>query len=253
MTKLPAFHFYPGDWLRDGVAGCSLEAQGLWLRMLIVMHDAETYGYLVINGSAMDSAMIARRCGCSLKQYEAVLTELDEAGVPSRTETGIIYSRRMVRDAEERAQNAERQRKFRSKTHSNGNVTHVSQQSNTPLHSSSSSSMSKKKVTTDVVTKKEAATTKPIDEDFLQQLQESGAYKHANVELEFAKAKVWCANNNREPTRKFFIGWLNRIHTNGGLNGKSEDVYEQRINNTNRRIEELEREARAELAAMEAL
>ena len=149
MSKLPSFQFYPGDWLRDGVSGCSLEAQGLWLRMLIVMHDSDTYGYLVINGSPMDSAMVARRCGCSLKQYEAVVTELDEAGILSRTKAGIIYSRRMVRDAEERAANAERQRKFKAKNsgngEGNGKVTPRSQKSNTSSSSSSSPSPSGKK------------------------------------------------------------------------------------------------------------
>ena len=41
MAKLPYIQLYPGDWLRDSVAGCSLAAQGLWLRMMFVMHDSE--------------------------------------------------------------------------------------------------------------------------------------------------------------------------------------------------------------------
>jgi hypothetical protein len=39
MSKRPSFQFYPGDWLRDSVAGCSLAAQGLWLRVMILAHD----------------------------------------------------------------------------------------------------------------------------------------------------------------------------------------------------------------------
>src|ERR1035438_5747493 len=98
-VKRPAFQFYPGDWLRDHISGCSLAAQGLWLRMMIVAHDSDRYGYLEVNGAPMPADAIARRCGCeSAEQYSALLSELREAGVPSRTPEGIIYSRRMVRD-----------------------------------------------------------------------------------------------------------------------------------------------------------
>ena len=97
--KRPSFQFYPGDWVRDSVSGCSLAAQGLWLRMMIVAHDSERYGYLEQNGAPMPPDSIARRCGCeSAEQYSALLSELREAGVPSRTEKGVIFSRRMVRD-----------------------------------------------------------------------------------------------------------------------------------------------------------
>ena len=102
--KLPSFPFYPGDWLRDHVSGCSLAAQGLWLRIMMVMHDSERYGYLSTNGSPIPSETLARRInGCdSLEQYETLLRELDSVGVPSRTDKGIIYSRRMVRDQKAR-------------------------------------------------------------------------------------------------------------------------------------------------------
>lgn len=115
MGKLPYFPFYPGDWLRDQIAGCTLGAQGLWLRMMILMHDSARYGYLNQNGGPIPQESIARRCGCTLEQYQTLLNELDEAGVVSRTEEGIIYSRRMVRDASERAKEAERKRKQRDK------------------------------------------------------------------------------------------------------------------------------------------
>lgn len=101
--KLPALVFYPGDWLRDAVAGCSLAAQGLWLRMMILGHDSERYGYLTTNGLPTPPESIARRCGCTLDQFKTLLDELDAAGVPSRTPEGIIYSRRMARDANLRA------------------------------------------------------------------------------------------------------------------------------------------------------
>lgn len=97
-VKLPALQFYPGDWLRDDVSGCSLAAQGLWLRMIFLMHDSERYGYLATNGTPIPPEHIARRCGVSQDQYVALLAELDAMRIFSRTTEGVIYSRRMVRD-----------------------------------------------------------------------------------------------------------------------------------------------------------
>jgi hypothetical protein len=114
MGKLPSLQFYPGDWLRDSVAGCSLAAQGLWLRMMFLMHDSPRYGYLCnSDGSPIPPGSVALRCGCTLEQYETLLHELDSVDVPSRTTEGTIFSRRMVRDAAKRAMDADRQAKHR--------------------------------------------------------------------------------------------------------------------------------------------
>jgi hypothetical protein len=99
MAKLPGFMFYPGDWLRDSISGCSLAAQGLWLRMMIIAHDSDRYGYLTTNGVAIPPGSIAQRCGCTLEQYTTLIDELTIAGVVSRSADGsAIYSRRMARD-----------------------------------------------------------------------------------------------------------------------------------------------------------
>lgn len=101
--KLPAIMFYPGDWLQDDVSGCSLAAQGLWLRMMFLMHNSDRYGYLSLNGSPIPPESVARRCGCdTLAQYETLLDELIKARVPEVTKEGIILSRRMVRDDKKR-------------------------------------------------------------------------------------------------------------------------------------------------------
>jgi hypothetical protein len=134
--KPPSLQFYPGDWLRDDVAGCSLAAQGLWLRMMFIAHDSEPYGHLSKNGSAMKPESIARRCGCSLAEYEALLAELTAAGVPSFTTEGVLFSRRMARDAELRADTKARVQKHRR------SVTPLKRKGNADLHSSSSSSSS---------------------------------------------------------------------------------------------------------------
>jgi hypothetical protein len=113
MGKLPAILLYDGDWLKDSVSGCSLSAQGLWLRMMFLGHNSERYGYLCQNGAPIPSESIARRCGCTPEQYTTLLAELDDAGVPSRTPEGIIFSRRMVRDAQERELARKRKEKER--------------------------------------------------------------------------------------------------------------------------------------------
>ncbi|MHC1792154.1 hypothetical protein [Solidesulfovibrio sp.] len=116
MEKIPYIKFFPGDWLRDNVSGCSLAAQGLWLRMMILMHDSERYGYLTMNGLPIPPGFIARKCGCdTLEQYNALLDELDNAGIPSRTPEGAIYSRRMVKDARERQRKAGNKRDQRDR------------------------------------------------------------------------------------------------------------------------------------------
>lgn len=136
--KLPAFQFYPGDWLRDSVAGCSLAAQGLWLRVMFLAHDSERYGYLSINGVAMPRDFIARKVGCSLDEFDTLLIELDRAGVPGRTPEGIIFSRRMVRDAKERQQAGQRKKNQREREKCHGGVTLPSQRSSSSTSSSTS-------------------------------------------------------------------------------------------------------------------
>lgn len=149
MARRPALQFYPGDWLRDSVSGCSLGAQGLWLRMLMVMHDSEECGRLVQNGKPMPDAVTARRCGTDTVTLALHIAELEDAGVFSRDENGVIFSRRMVREESDRKQTKDRVSNFRSKqtTYKNSNVacnadvTPLKRQCNT--HSSSSSSSSK--------------------------------------------------------------------------------------------------------------
>ncbi len=104
--SLPCIYIYPGDWLRDDVAGCSLAAQGLWLRMMFIMHDSDRYGYLSKNGTPIPPGNVASRCGIPVEQYVSLLAELDAVSVPRRTPDGTIYSKRMVDDARERAERA---------------------------------------------------------------------------------------------------------------------------------------------------
>jgi hypothetical protein len=127
MSKrgLPWMMFYPADWLSDAVAGCSPAAKGIWIDMLCVMHGSQRYGYLESEGKPIPDELMFRRCGCAnVEEYRNLLAELFAAGVPSRAEAGVIYSRRMARDQQDRNSAAERQRRHRA---SNASVTPVSQ------------------------------------------------------------------------------------------------------------------------------
>ena len=91
--------FWPGDWKGDAALRmCGLAARGLWIECIAIMHDAEPYGHLVVNGRAPTNRQIASIVGTTPKEAEALMAELEEAGVFSRTEAGVVFSRRMVRD-----------------------------------------------------------------------------------------------------------------------------------------------------------
>jgi hypothetical protein len=106
-VKRPAFQFYPADWRKDmALQSCGVSARGLWMDMLCIAHECEPYGHLTVNGNAMTPAQIGRHTGLTAKECQALLDELDQAGVLSRTEGGVIYSRRMVRDEDLRNRRA---------------------------------------------------------------------------------------------------------------------------------------------------
>lgn len=99
--KRPAFQFYPADWRKDpALSICSLAARGLWIELMCIMHEADEYGTLTVNGKAMTLQQIARMVGESPAILKKIMDELEDAGVFSRATDGSIYSRRMTRDEE---------------------------------------------------------------------------------------------------------------------------------------------------------
>lgn len=103
MSKRPAFQFYPGDWRTDpGLRLCSLVARGLWIEMMAIMHEGEPYGHLTAQGRPISDDMLARLVGETPAIIRKSMKDLEANGVFSRTEEGVIFSRRMVRDEEVR-------------------------------------------------------------------------------------------------------------------------------------------------------
>lgn len=91
--------WYPADWRADpGLRMCSLAARGLWADMLALMHEAEPYGHLLVNGIAPSNRQLAGLLGCEEKEIARCMQQLEECGVFSRSEDGTVISRRMLRD-----------------------------------------------------------------------------------------------------------------------------------------------------------
>jgi hypothetical protein len=96
----PWMKYYPRDWRADPrLRMCSLAARGLWADLMGYMHEAEPYGYLLIDGKKPDLGNIAALVGRPLAETRRALAELAEHGVYSLDENEVLYSRRMVRDA----------------------------------------------------------------------------------------------------------------------------------------------------------
>lgn len=99
--KLPAFQFYPGDWLKDpALRSVSLAGRGLWMDILCLMFEAVPRGHLVLNGKPVSVEQLARMVGSTAEEVTRLMEELLNAGVALVTDRGCIYSRRMVRDEE---------------------------------------------------------------------------------------------------------------------------------------------------------
>ena len=98
MGKLPAFQFYPADWLNDiKLQSCSIAAQGLLINLMCLMHQSEKYGFLLINGekSSKKASKIVR---LTPKKFSNLVEELVENGVLKKDENGAVYCERMVKD-----------------------------------------------------------------------------------------------------------------------------------------------------------
>jgi hypothetical protein len=99
IDKRPWMKFQTSVWRSDAaLRRCGFEAQGLWIGMLTLMHEASPYGHLVIAGVPATAADLADILGGKEKTIEKLLRILEERRVFSRTESGVIYSRKMIRD-----------------------------------------------------------------------------------------------------------------------------------------------------------
>ena len=99
----PWFKFWPSNWLADTqLRLCSLEIRGYLIDCLSIMHDAERRGYLETStGKPITDEMLARLIGADKGDvYRCRLKVVEEKILSEEENTGILYSRKMVKDAE---------------------------------------------------------------------------------------------------------------------------------------------------------
>ncbi len=114
--KLPYFPFYHGDWMKDpNLRRCSRAARGMWADMLCLMMECESRGVFSAGGVPWSDEEIAAASGGDIGEGLLLLHELLAKGVARRNDQGAIFSRRMVRDEQERQTHAQNQRKYRKK------------------------------------------------------------------------------------------------------------------------------------------
>ena len=99
MSGQSFIKFFPSDWRSDpAVQMCSYAARGLWIEMLCIMSEAS--GFLRVNDIAVTTAQLARLTGGHESEVKGLLAELEAVNVFSRDSEGVIYSRRIIKDAE---------------------------------------------------------------------------------------------------------------------------------------------------------
>lgn len=102
----PYWKFYGRDWLSDReLRRCSPAARALWIDMLCLMHEGKPYGHLSDKAGVISNKQLAA-FGYTMSQVKKLLAELEGHLVFSRTEDGVMFSRRMVRDEEIRSKRA---------------------------------------------------------------------------------------------------------------------------------------------------
>lgn len=100
----PWSKFFWKDWRADPrLRICTYSARGLWIDLLSLMHEGEPYGYLTVNGRAPSPRELSGILGGKSSEIGRLLDELKRENVASVTPDGVIFSRRMVRDAARRA------------------------------------------------------------------------------------------------------------------------------------------------------
>ncbi len=105
--KLPWMQFCPTDYIKD-TRILSLEARAIWMDVLCLMHESGRRGYLYsTTGKPISISELARFAGASIETTSLAIRELTDSGVAELSDTGDLFSRRMVRE--------ERTRQARSK------------------------------------------------------------------------------------------------------------------------------------------
>ncbi len=102
--KLPAFHFYPGDWFKDtGIMALDAIERGVYFQFLLLMFESKRRGYLQLGEKKYPDGLLAKILRISPKKLAEITEKLVKFEIVSvEKPTGIMYSRRMISDEEMR-------------------------------------------------------------------------------------------------------------------------------------------------------
>lgn len=96
MTAQPWMKWYPADWRADpNLRVCSPIARYVWMEMLGLMHEAEPYGHLLLNGRPLNATQLSRIFGMDAGEVSRAIAELGEAHVFIKIK-GVIVSEKMI-------------------------------------------------------------------------------------------------------------------------------------------------------------
>jgi hypothetical protein len=114
--------FYWQDWHGEPTLEmCSLAARGLWMELLCLAHTGAPYGHVTLGGEPATTKQISKYARTSEKEVAALIAELERFKVFDRTDSGVIFSRRMVSDGHKSEEGAEAAKKrWKNKPNPNG-------------------------------------------------------------------------------------------------------------------------------------
>lgn len=101
-NKAPASQFYWSDLEVDtGWRLLSLSGRGLWMSMLAIMHSSPRRGFLLLPNEQPPTLEQLSKIVCApAEEVEKARDEILSMRVASITEDGVIFNRRMVREAD---------------------------------------------------------------------------------------------------------------------------------------------------------
>lgn len=225
-SNTPAFQFYPQDFL-VGTAMLSAEETGAYIRLLCYQWTND--------GLPNDKVVLARIAGCD---GNAIASIWDKFGIcqDGKLRNDRLESIRVKQNEYRAKQKANSEKRWKNEENSKVGIpsdipshqSGISQQASQTdaLHSSSSytnisnellvvggnnipmalPSHSEEKV--EEPKPKRKRQQKQIDAEWIADIKRH--YPDINVDSELGKMEAWCSANNREMSRKFVVGWLNR-------------------------------------------
>ena len=220
--KLPWVKWYWSDWKNeDGLELVSLAARGLWVTMLSVMASSRKKGFLLLGNNKMSVKDLANLTRISEKEALDLLSELREKDVFSETSDGIIYNRRMTREAEISSVRAECGRRG-GRPKSKGKAKAKQNESKGKAVCESKTKAPSASVSASASIFFEEGVWGGIRDDEISAWSE--AYPACNVLGELKKMAEWLkANPDKKKIRyrRFIVNWLSRTQDRGGSGSQS--------------------------------